>query len=164
MNSFKQKLIERADIYGEFDKVKKIGLDRTKDVFSKLAEVTPKARIIMEEPTDDSISLRIFGFRVFIRFLIIPSNDIGCVQWFHVCHNPETQENEGTLIIEYFFDHLGNLYKSPLDKNSTVYSFQSEFWVFTYKTILEFCNQVDNNIFSHLRNVANKGALNTVNP
>ena len=65
--------------------------------------------------------------------------------------------------VQYFFDHLGNLYKSPSDRNSIGYSFDSEFWVFTYKTILEFCNQVDNNIFSHLRNVANKGALKTVN-
>jgi hypothetical protein len=156
MNSYKQKLIERADIYGEFDKVKKIGLDRTKDVFSKLAEVIPKAKIVVEEPTNDTIFIQIFGFRVFIRFLIILSDDIGCVQWFHVCHNPETQENEGNLIIEYFFDHLGNLYRSPSEKNSIGYSFESEFWVFTYKTILEFCDQVDSNIFSNLRNVINK--------
>lgn len=156
MNGHKQKLIERADIYDDFDKVKKIGLDRTKDVFSRLAEVIPKAKIVIEEPAEDTIFIQIFGFSVFIRFLIILSNDIGCVQWFHVCHNPETQENEGSLIIEYFFDHLGNLYKSPSEKNSIGYSFESEFWVFTYKTILEFSNQVDNNIFSNLRNVTNK--------
>lgn len=155
MNSYKQKLIERADIYGEFDKVKKIGLDRTKDVFSRLAVVIPKAKIVIEDPADDSISLQIFDFRVFVRFQIIISNDIGSVQWYYIYNNPETQEKEGNLIIKYFFDHLGNLYRSPSEKNSIGYSFESDFWVFTYKTILEFCDQVDKNIFSNLRSVTN---------
>jgi hypothetical protein len=157
MSEYKRKLMERADIFTEFDKIKQIGLDRTKDVLSKLAEVIPGAKIVIEEPADDSVSFQMFGFRVFVRFLITISNDIGCVQWFHVCTNPETQENEGTLIIEYFFDHLGNLYKSPSDRTSIGYSFQSDFWVFIYKTILEFCDLVDKNIFSNLRNVTNKG-------
>ena len=155
MNEYKQKLIERANIYDEFDKTQKIGLDRTKEVFSRLAEVIPKAKIVIEDPSDDSVSLQIFGFRVFVRFQIIISNDIGSVQWFRVCTNPETKKNEGTLIIEYYFDHLGNLYRSPSDKNSIGYSFESDFWVFTYKTILEFCDQVDKNIFSNLRSVTN---------
>ena len=157
MNEFKRKLIERADIFSELDKIKQIGLERTKDVFSKLAVVIPGAKIVVEDSTDDSISFQIFGFRVFVRFLIIIPNDVGCAQWFHICANPETQENEGTLIIEYFFDHLGNLYKSPSDKASIGYSFQTDFWIFTYKTILGFCEQVDKNIISKLRNLTDTG-------
>jgi len=157
MDEYKRKVMERADIFAEFDKIKQIGLDRTKDALSRIAEVIPGAKIVVEDSTDNSISFQIFGFRVFVRFLIIISNDVGCVQWFHICAKPETQENEGTLIIEYFFDHLGNLYKSPANKDSIGYSFQTDFWIFTYKTILEFCEQVDKNIISKLRNLADTG-------
>jgi len=142
MNMHKKKILERSSIYAEFKKTRDIGLERLKDVIIRLSEVVPDAGVSIGDSSDNSLHFKIFDFSVYVRFLIKVTKDIGVVQWYHILFEPKEQKDRAALVLEYYFDHLGNIYRNSSDKTTT-YSFQTEFWQFTYQNILEFCEIAD---------------------
>lgn len=142
MNMHKQKLLERAGAYSEFKKTRDAGLGKLKDILAKFSEVSPEADVCIQDNDDCSLRFRIFGFSVYVRFLINITNDIGCVQWYHISFEPEKQKGKAELILEHYFDYLGNLYKHRTHKTSSC-SFSADYWSFAYQNIFEFCEKVD---------------------
>lgn len=157
MNKNKEALMKYAGAYTEFKKTRKVGIERMNDVLLRLSEVIPEAEIQIKNIDDFSIEFQIFGLTIFVRFIVNVTKDIGCVQWFHFSLNPEKRKGEGKLILEYYFDYLGNIYRDLSNTSSTVYSFQTEFWSFVYQNLLEFCQKVDANTCSGFQRATGTG-------
>jgi hypothetical protein len=157
MNKNKEALMKYAGAYTEFKKTRKVGSERMNDVLLRLSEVIPEAEIQIKNIDDFSIEFQIFGLTIFVRFIVNVTKDIGCVQWFHFSLNPEKRKGEGKLILEYYFDYLGNIYRDLSNTSSTVYSFQTEFWSFVYQNLLEFCQKVDANTCSGFQRATGTG-------
>jgi hypothetical protein len=142
MNTYKQKILERAGTYAEFKKVSEIGLERLREVLTRLSEVSPEADVSIVAGNDGSLRFKILGFSAYVRFLINVTRDIGTVQWYYISFDPKRQKDQAELALEYYFDHLGNIYGKPADTNA-MYGLKSDFWSFVYQNILEFCEKVD---------------------
>ncbi len=157
MNKNKEALMKYAEAYTEFKKTRKVGIERMNDVLLRLSEVIPEAKIKIKKSDTSSTEFQLFDFNIYIRFMINVANDIGTVQWFNIDFNPEAQKNEGKLILEYYFDYLGNIYRNISDTKSTTYSFQTDFWSFVYQNLLEFCQKVDADTYSGFQRKTGKG-------
>lgn len=144
MNKSKENLIEYAKAYSEWEDTKKRVIGRMKQVLSRVSE-GKIAEIRIQDFDDYSIKFQIFNFNVLVRFTTNVSKDIGCVQWFYVNFNPEKQKTEGKLVLEYYFDHSGSIYKSQTKSNAICNFETTNYWYFIYQNLVEFSKKIDSN-------------------
>jgi hypothetical protein len=115
-----------------------------KDVLSKLGEVCAGSVVVNETPNGNLINFHVFGINILVKFSIVLSANLGCVRWYHVIFDPEKQKDNGSLITEYYFDNLGNIYKDAAKTTCESYSLQAEnHYRFIYRIIFDFLDIID---------------------
>lgn len=144
MSGIKERILERNDTYSDFNATKQQGIEKMKDVLSKLGDVCGGSVVVHETANGNLINFHVFDVNILVKFSIVISANLGCVRWYNIIFDPERQKDIGRLIIEYYFDNLGNIYKDAAKTTCVGYSFQTDtHYRFIYRNILEFCDIVD---------------------
>lgn len=144
MHGIKERILELHDMYSDFNATKQQGIERMKDVLSKLGEVCTRSVVVHETPGGNLMNFHVFGINILVMYSIVISANLGCVRWYNIIFDPERQKDTGSLIVEYYFDKLGNIYKDAAKATCEGYSFQADnHYRFIYRKILESLDIVD---------------------